>query len=262
MRPIEHLLPGSLIALVLVGNVPTHARGSNVRQNTAHHQTHPQPHAPAPPPTMSMPLLVLPPYDLEIEGPKNAEGNPEEGRQIQEDRPIGKRQWFVRLWNDPAATVTAALVVLTVPYVVFASFQARAGVIAANAAKKSAETADRALRELERPFVLVSSVKSNMADAIAEVISEPPRPRVKITIKNFGRTPAIIETLGSRIRLSGDDSLLPVMDAQDLVLGPGDIHEFETTYDGAYGQGIAYQIRGGFVTAWLAFCIKYRDIFG
>jgi hypothetical protein len=101
-----------------------------------------------------------------------------------------------------------------------------------------------------------------MADAIAEVISEPPRPRVKITIKNFGRTPAIIETLGSRIRLSGDDSLLPVMDAQDLVLGPGDIHEFETTYDGAYGQGIAYQIRGGFVTAWLAFCIKYRDIFG
>jgi len=170
---------------------------------------------------------------------------------------------------EPITTLTFALVLVAVGQAVLFVWQlslirdgAKDTAIAAKAASRSADTAERALTELERPFVMVSSVRSNLADAIAEVISEPPCPFVKITIKNFGRTPAIIETLGSRIRLSGDDSLLPVMDAQNLVLGPGDIHEFKTTYDGAYGQGIAYQIRGGFITVWLAFYIKYQDIFG
>ena len=81
--------------------------------------------------------------------------------------------------------VTAILVALTWRYVVSAARQTRAIRLSAEAAESTAETARRALIELERPFVFADVTGTGGMDQSYPCGSE-------FAFFNFGRTPAIL----------------------------------------------------------------------
>jgi hypothetical protein len=133
---------------------------------------------------------------------------------------------------------------------------------AAEAAASSAETAKDGLRVLERPYIYISHTASNLRRAIVDSVSMPERPWTQITIKNFGRTPAIIEQIGLRLRFGADDRSIPNAIPRDLILGPTDTHPQTCFFQSEFSPGLAAQVADQQFDFWITFEIRYRDVFG
>ena len=107
------------------------------------------------------------------------------------DRPVFPNAW----WNWIFVTVFAVFGICQIAVLLF---QSRATGKAADAAKRAAEVTERAVSEFEAPFlfpVLVSSTVwedlqrlDNASDALPTQST-----RVSFTVKNFGRSPALLQ---------------------------------------------------------------------
>jgi hypothetical protein len=104
-----------------------------------------------------------------------------------------------------------------------AAFIARSVAAAADAAaasRRHAVTAERALEELERPYLFVFGVKYLKIDAERAGELEP---FVEYTVANYGKTPAIVENIGAGFEAAnGAEAPAPfqVEDANPLVVAP------------------------------------------
>jgi hypothetical protein len=77
-------------------------------------------------------------------------------------------------------------------------FQSRATSKAADAAKRAAEVTERTVSEFEAPFLFPVLVSSTVWDDLQRLDSAfdallPPSTRVSFTVKNFGRSPALLQ---------------------------------------------------------------------
>jgi hypothetical protein len=122
--------------------------------------------------------------------------------------------WLLVLFNG-------LLVLATIALFISGEKSADAAKEAAGAAKKSADVAERTLTELERPYIFVDSVEiirplsslplpdtskdSNLR--IDEITETRENPEVQYTLKNYGRTPAIIQFVEAEARLKPHGNL-------------------------------------------------------
>ena len=90
---------------------------------------------------------------------------------------------------------------------------------AAAASRRHAATAQRALEELERPYLFVFGVKYLKIDAERSGELEP---FVEYTVANYGKTPAIVENIGASFEAAGDEPQAPfqVDDVNPLLVAP------------------------------------------
>lgn len=65
--------------------------------------------------------------------------------------------------------------------------------MAALAAKKSAEVAEKSVNNIERPYVLLESLTPKIENYMDGTAQTPPaQPHAVLTFKNYGRSPAIV----------------------------------------------------------------------
>lgn len=86
--------------------------------------------------------------------------------------------------------------------------------IAANAARKSADTAERTFTEVERPYVFVQTLRL--------------APNAQYILQNFGRTPAIVRWFTATVRTTGQPTKLlwnEVFNGQ-VILASGEERQF------------------------------------
>ena len=90
---------------------------------------------------------------------------------------------------------------------------------AAAASRRHAKTAQRALEELERPYLFVFGVKYLKIDAERSGELEP---FVEYTVANYGKTPAIVENIGAGFEAASEEPQAPfqVDDVNPLVVAP------------------------------------------
>jgi len=140
--------------------------------------------------------------------------------------------------------------------------QALASETAANAAKKSAEVAEMALKLAERADVLLNAVSLTVDPTVVSTDGPiNPHSRVSLELKNFGRTRA--QNVACRIGLVIPGVPESVPPRELFILGPGaaQLVLFQTfketltkkTYEDIASGGIDLKIAG---------TVTYEDIFG
>jgi hypothetical protein len=208
------------------------------------------------------------PYFVQVvPTPKSAEERAD-GALDREEKKSSDR-WLVR-WTFILSAATLGLMLATIVLGYFAHRQSKdmrasieAAQIAASAAKKSADT----VANIERPWVFISE--------ITPAVRECPRPHyqgtsvpvqidLSITIKNYGKTPALMETVSGQLRFSRDPppAVLSVPPQQFLILETGKPHTFSVPVGEPLDAGIANELQSGGRRIWLHFMFTYRDISG
>jgi hypothetical protein len=96
-------------------------------------------------------------------------------------------------------------------------------------------------------------------------LAMPTWPMAGITFKNYGKTPAIIEEVGTGIEYS-EAIPVPVYDVKVVnknIIGPGDeSHEFGTVITGQMTMAQAIKVKDGAANIWAYGYVTYDDIFG
>ena len=108
----------------------------------------------------------------------------------------------------------------------------------------------------------MATVKLNADDSLRGGEQERPSPRMAVEIKNYGRTPALMDYIGAEVRHSVDENTPVSRRPFSHVLAAGESTVEQAPYRWPYSPGIAAQIRKGDVQLWVAVLVIYRDVFG
>jgi len=142
---------------------------------------------------------------------------------------------------------------------------------AADAAEGSAIAAEKQARILEsneRPYLLIKTVIPSINDNIYGFLTAKRFPSVSCTIKNYGRSVAVLKIAGSQLRTTRDTppGTLSSPPAYPLVLEGGKEHSFQVPFGGAgeapLSEGAISRIKDGRGFLWLHFHIMYNDVTG
>jgi hypothetical protein len=137
---------------------------------------------------------------------------------------------------------------------------------AADAARKSAEIAERALTELERPYVYVDVI-----DATGESNDGYPLAQqgivgiYRVEVHNFGRTPANLTRIAYDADLSPWDGIVPPVDPAKVggaELPVGVVAVADRPYSETVGTDITVIQMDHNESCWVSGFVRYRDIFG
>jgi hypothetical protein len=126
---------------------------------------------------------------------------------------LGEGSWWRRLWTDPIATFTMAVAIFTATLAAVSIYQGVQLRRTALAARITAETAEKALVNLDRPHVFVD----NLFPRVLLSSYRPHIPYVEFTINNYGRSPGFIKR--RRIGLTLTDEIpedMPIEKAIDV----------------------------------------------
>jgi hypothetical protein len=141
---------------------------------------------------------------------------------------------------------------------------------AANAAAVSAALAEKsvdAFTSTEQPRVFISRIEptiKNCAGAKYQGTKVPHEIMLTGTIKNYGRTPALIKQASAQLRFSGDPTpmTLSPVPPQFLVLERDKEHSFQIPVGDVLNQDVAAALESGARKVWLHFSFVYRDVSG
>jgi hypothetical protein len=211
--------------------------------------------------------------------PTNGEhaGNPNE---VDRDKKIGESLWAPSTY-EPITTLTLALVLVAIGQAALFVWQlsliqagAKDAASAANAALKSADTAEKALVATFRPKLVVKRISL-----------EEPRPgrplKIEWIVANIGGTPGTITESNATVKLSGPKILEPIPEYSDektsmgsLTVEPGtgvplaqfDSESLREWQDDAHAAGQAFVYFIGYiqyadgigVRRYMAFCRRYN----
>ncbi len=135
---------------------------------------------------------------------------------------------------------------------------------AAKAAQKSADT----LANTERPWIFISKISPAAIRDIAggryEGTGVPVTIMLEATIKNYGKTPALMSQIAAQLRFSRDPApgILSTIPPLFFALETGAEHTFHIPVGDVLNAGIASQLQTGGRRAWLHFTFIYRDVSG
>jgi hypothetical protein len=136
---------------------------------------------------------------------------------------------------------------------------------AANSAKRSAKVAERALLDLEGPYIFVSSIE--LASRFIRPQGGILAPHVALKLKNYGRTPATINSIEIRLIISQreapTDNILDrtIARAISLVLGANETCNPIRSHMDDITDLMISQVNQNNVSARIGVTFVYRDIF-
>ncbi len=168
--------------------------------------------------------------------------------------------------DEKLATYTMWLAIFTALLVLVAIFQIgflvrtdKTSTAAANAAKQSADVAERTFTELERPYIFVDIPKF-----IPSPIKDRPS-NVQYVLKNYGRTPAIVRWLKASAQTeppSGDHPTWIEFFNGQTVFKPGDEREIQPNVRSPFPYPTTPAIRDPKEPSMLLIIeITYSDVF-
>jgi hypothetical protein len=187
--------------------------------------------------------------------------------------------WWQRAATDPIAVFTLCLVLIGAFQVglfyvqlkiireslVDAKKAANAADVSAKAAKVSAD----GFMNAERPYIYINSIQPLLGIEYFPGITAGPNrvtriAELKVVVKNYGRTPAIIKQISSQLRLSKDNPpmTLSVIPGQFIIIERDGTYSFDVPMGYELIEGTAMLLRDGEIKFWLHFLFIYRDIFG
>ena len=143
----------------------------------------------------------------------------------------------------------------------------RATARAAEAAKQSAEVANKSLVTLERPYIFPDSIVPEIADRMggSPTIEDQP-PSVAFTLKNHGRSPGVLVELKAQLELLADNAnppFIPTIPARDVILAAGGASaEQVVRYSLTVGDGMKSQVERDQLVFWLFVSVRYEDMQG
>ena len=138
--------------------------------------------------------------------------------------------------------------------------------LSAEAAKKSADVAEKSVDNIERPYLLVDGITPQIAEFMGGSINQPTVPHVIVTLKNYGRSPALLLELRACLELMQPDHNVPFLPVLPLgniiIIGPQADWARTCHYSSAVGEGIKTQIEREQLHMWLFILIRYEDMLG
>jgi hypothetical protein len=141
---------------------------------------------------------------------------------------------------------------------------------AARATQKSADNTKKSVDffiATERPWVFISDIKPAIKDCTGNRYDGTKVPReimLKGTIKNYGRTPALMKQVAAQLRFSNDPpaGTLSTIPSQFLILEKDGDHTFSIPVGDVLNEEKARLLETGERKVWLHFSFIYRDISG
>jgi hypothetical protein len=141
---------------------------------------------------------------------------------------------------------------------------AESGAIAAKAARKSAEVAEKSVNDVERPYVLVEKIDPqinvlNLPDAV---------PSVELSLRNYGRSPALIRELRATLEISPHAKpcmqnwpFVKVIPLPTItVIGANQFWPHTCSHERCISSGEAHQIKTGTLYFWCYCTVFYDDV--
>jgi hypothetical protein len=100
-------------------------------------------------------------------------------------------------------------------------------------------------------------------DTVVSNISVTRIAGLKVEIKNYGRTPAIIKQISSQLRLSKDVApmTLSIIPGHFLVIERDGTHLFDVPMGYELNEATARMLHAEQISFWLHFSFVYRDVF-
>jgi hypothetical protein len=136
--------------------------------------------------------------------------------------------------------------------------------LAADAAKKAADVAEKSVNSLERPYLLVESVASKIIEHMVGSTLNSERPQVVVTLKNYGRSPALISELRGSLQLiqPGTDRFdIPGIPLGNIaVIAPGGTKDYTFRYTYAVSEGLLSQVTNEVLHFWFFISVRYLDM--
>ncbi len=136
---------------------------------------------------------------------------------------------------------------------------------AARAATKSADAVEKSVTDLERPYILVEKIVSKIKECMDGPLPSPERPSAILSLKHYGRSPALVTELKLSLADSPDSPFgVPVIPLNNIVVvGQNETLEYACRYDyPVRGEGERSQIQKGEIQFWLCTSICYDDMLG
>jgi hypothetical protein len=141
--------------------------------------------------------------------------------------------------------------------------------LAAEAAKKSADVAEKSVDNIERAFVLVDRLEFNSnrfhyGPPLGHQSPSTP-PSVDISLKNHGRSPALLTELRASIEMLQNNSIpfirsVPLENA--IVIGTHDSWKCTLQYMNSVSEGEWSQIKNEAFHFWVFVSVRYQDMLG
>lgn len=142
---------------------------------------------------------------------------------------------------------------------------------AAEAAKKSADVAEQSVNNIERPFVLIQKLEARIKPYMATGSGPAPSvaPYVEVSLKNFGRSPALVSEVRKILDMipAGQNTPsfpAPALPLNDIVvIGPHDEPwKHKCHYARIVDIGERSQIENGTQQFWFFMSVRYDDMLG
>ncbi len=153
----------------------------------------------------------VPIQDVQTETRKHP-SNPTDQKRVESEG------FWERAFSDPTSFFTLVIAGFTIILAAATVALFVVNMISANAARSAARTAEKALTDVERPYVFVFGVTGFKID---KVRPGGLNPHVTFSVANYGKTPAIIERVAFGFSLGAEPDDLLYADAQfSLVASP------------------------------------------
>jgi hypothetical protein len=174
-------------------------------------------------------------------------------------------------WTDILQAASAVVVAcFTVMLAYVAKSTLTATKTAAEAAKKSADVAEKSVNNIERAFVLPQNIEPKIKPYMATSRGPPPSgaPYVNISLRNYGRSPALILEIRASLEMFPTGQTHPPFSVPAvplnniLLIGSYEPWDHTCHHANLVGDAVRLQIENSTFHFWFFISVRYEDMLG